>query len=103
MSTVVIDDKALNEKIDRLFRGQYAFIRTLGNLETERTFMNAIESFDELLQWAESEFGLSQSDRLTLTELKESFKHAEKAEFTREDLFMHLKGIEITITKQELL
>ena len=59
MSTVVIDNKALTEKIDRLFRGQYAFIRTLGNLETERTFMNAVESFDELLQWAESEFGLS--------------------------------------------
>ena len=55
LTPVIIDDTTLWQKIDRLFEGEYGRF----TVNTNRTHIVAVDAFDELINWGESEFGLS--------------------------------------------
>ena len=55
LTPVIIDDTTLWQKIDRLFEGEYGQFTD----NTNRTHIVAVDAFDELINWGESEFGLS--------------------------------------------
>ena len=97
LTPVIIDNTTLWLKIDRLFAGDYGQFTE----NTNRTHIIAVDAFDEIINWGESEFGLSQNDRQMLEEIIENFECSEDSSFTKDDLFKHLRGLEIPKSKLE--
>ena len=83
----VIDDQTLRKKIDVLFDN----VATQSQPTTPKGRLGAIDAKNDIIQWGESEFGLSVGEKQVLDDIYSEIDKQADNSFSKQELFRHLK------------
>ena len=98
----VLDEVTLRKKINVLFDGSYSRVEQNGQGRSmSGRKMDAVEAREEIMQWGETEFGLSSIEKEMISEIYDEIDGKTQPMFTREELFKHLQDISMTQAKRQ--
>ena len=96
----VLDEVTLRKKINVLFDGSYSRVEQNGQGRSmSGRKMDAVEAREEIMQWGETEFGLSSIEKEMISEIYDEIDGKTQPMFSREELFKHLQDISMTQAK----
>ena len=99
----VLDEVTLRKKINVLFDGSYSRVEQNGQGRSmSGRKMDAVEAREEIMQWGETEFGLSSIEKEMISEIYDEIDGRTQPMFSREELFKHLQDISITQAKKQI-
>ena len=97
----VLDEVTLRKKINVLFDGSYSRVEQNQGRSMSGRKMDAVEAREEIMQWGETEFGLSSIEKEMISEIYDEIDGKTQPMFTREELFKHLQDISMTQAKRQ--
>ena len=98
----VLDEVTLRKKINVLFDGSYSRVEQNGQGRSmSGRKMDAVEAREEIMQWGETEFGLSSIEKEMISEIYDEIDGKTQPMFSREELFKHLQDISMTQAKRQ--
>ena len=97
----VLDEVTLRKKINVLFDGSYSRVEQNQGRSMSGRKMDAVEAREEIMQWGETEFGLSSIEKEMISEIYDEIDGKTQPMFSREELFKHLQDISMTQAKRQ--
>ena len=93
----IVDDRTLMQKIDVLFDNAATQSQSI----TPKGHIRVIDARNDIMEWGESEFGLSNGEKQVLDEIYGEIDSKVVNSFSKQELFRHLKDTCISLDIDE--